>query len=189
MRRRLSTIFLLMGSAALVWCATVWTSAALFERFEAMRWKAPQSAPIEPALAPKDRPAPQLHDVIAWLEIPRLGSSMAVLEGDDSISLSYGAGHIPSTVLPDGVGNIGLAAHRDSFFRPLHNIKNGDRLLLRTPSATHEYAVESTRIVRPSEVGVLADSGKPELTLVTCYPFWYVGPAPLRFVVRARQFE
>ena len=150
MRRRLSTIFLLMGSAALVWCATVWTSAALFERFEAMRWKAPQSAPIEPALAPKDRPAPQLHDVIAWLEIPRLGSSMAVLEGDDSISLSYGAGHIPSTVLPDGVGNIGLAAHRDSFFRPLHNIKNGDRLLCaRQAQPTNTRWSQRASCVRP----------------------------------------
>ncbi len=197
MRQRLSTIFLLTGSAVLVWCATVWTSAALFERFEAWLWKAPHQRTAQASIARASvakpfvsrKPAPKLHDVIAWLDIPRLGSSMAVLEGDDSVSLSVGAGHIPSTALPGGVGNIGLAAHRDSFFRPLHNIKDGDRLLLRTPGATHEYTVESTRIVRPSEVGVLANSGQPELTLVTCYPFWYVGPAPLRFVVHARQFD
>jgi sortase A len=188
MRQRLSTIFLLAGSAVLVWCITVWTSAALFERFEARQWKPPQKASITQPFATK-KPAPKLHDVVAWLDIPRLGSSVAVIEGDDSISLRYGAGHIPSTALPGGVGNIGIAAHRDSFFRPLHNIRNGDRLVLRTSNATHEYTVESTRIVPPSDVKVLANDGRPELTLVTCYPFWYVGPAPLRFVVRARQFD
>jgi sortase A len=127
--------------------------------------------------------------VIGWLDIPRLGTSMAVLEGDDSVSLLYGAGHIPSTAFPGAAGNVGLAAHRDTFFRPLHSIEDGDRILLRTPDRIREYTVESTRVVRPSEVGVLADSGQPELTLVTCYPFWYVGPAPLRYVVRARQGE
>jgi sortase A len=197
MRQRLSTILLLTGSAVLVWCTTVWTSAALFERFEAWRWNARQQrtakafetkVSIAKLFVPK-QPAPKLHDVIAWLDIPRLGSSVAVLEGDDSISLRFGAGHIPSTALPGGVGNVGIAAHRDSFFRPLHNIKNGDRLLLRTADATHEYTVEFTRIVPPSAVEVLANDGQSELTLVTCYPFWYVGPAPLRFVVRARQLD
>ena len=84
-------------------------------------------------------------------------------------------------------GNVGIAAHRDSFFRSLGGIEPQDRIRLRTPEGDSEYTVESTRIVRPSNVSVLANSGQPELTLVTCYPFRYVGAAPLRFVVHARR--
>ena len=132
-------------------------------------------------------PAPKLHDVIAWLEVPRLRISTAVLEGDDSLALRLGAGHIPGTPLPGSAGNVGIAAHRDSFFRPLAGIEPQDRIRLRTPGGDWDYTVESTRIVQPSNVGVLANSRQSELTLVTCYPFRYVGAAPLRFIVRARR--
>jgi sortase A len=123
--------------------------------------------------------------VIAWIEVPRLSISTAVLEGDDDVALDLGAGHIPGTALPSAAGNIGIAAHRDSFFRSLGGIEPQDRIRLRTPQGDWDYTVESTRIVKPSEVGVLANSSQPELTLVTCYPFHYVGSAPLRFIVPA----
>ena len=110
-----------------------------------------------------------------------------MLEGDDDVALGLGAGHIPGTALPSAAGNIGIAAHRDSFFRSLGGIEPDDRIRLRTLQGDWEYTVESTRIVKPSEVGVLANSRQPELTLVTCYPFHYVGTAPLRFIVRARR--
>ncbi len=211
MRKRLSTILLLAGSAALVWSASVWASAALFEKYEAWRWnpRGPEthqtfvpaasvsaaSGPAAPGPATPGKvsaPAasaaqPKPHDVIGWLDVPRLNISTAVLEGDDALALRLGAGHIPGTPLPGASGNVGIAAHRDSFFRSLKGIQPQDRIRLRTAQGEWEYAVESTRVVRPSNVGVLANSSQPELTLVTCYPFRYVGPAPLRFIVRARR--
>ncbi len=188
MRKRLSTILLLAGSAILVWCASVWTSAALFERYEAWRWNAP-SVPAtsvnHSAAASTYRPKP--HDVIAWLDVPRLHISTAVLEGDDDLALRLGAGHIPGTPIPGAPGNVGIAAHRDTVFRSLGGIEPQDRIRLRTAEGDWEYTVESTRIVRPSNVSVLASSGQSELTLVTCYPFRYVGAAPLRFIVHAKR--
>ena len=181
-RNRLSTILLLAGGATLVWCVTVWTSAALFERYQAWRWNTRVHS-----VAPRAASGPGPHDVIAWIEVPRLQISTAVLESDDDFALRLGAGHIPGTPLPGSPGNVGIAAHRDSFFRPLSRIKPRDRIRLRTPQGDWEYTVESTRIVRPSNVGVLANSSQSELTLVTCYPFHYVGAAPLRFIVRARR--
>jgi sortase A len=194
MRRRLGTVLLVAGSAALVWCTSVWTSATLFEKYEGWQWNAkrpmssqtPGAAAIElPATA--SAPPPKLHDVIAWLDVPRLRISTAVLEGDDDVALRLGAGHIPGTPLPGSSGNVGIAAHRDSFFRSLAGIEPRDRIRLRTRRGDVNYTVESTRIVRPSNVGVLANSSQSELTLVTCYPFRYVGSAPLRFIVRARR--
>jgi sortase A len=190
MRNRLSTILLLAGSAVLVWCATVWTGAALFEKYQAWRWKSLASAPpsSSPAAASPAAPhVPEPHDVVAWLEIPRLRISTAVLEGDDDLALSLGAGHIPGTPLPGADGNVGIAAHRDSFFRSLGGVHPRDRIRLRTPAGDWDYTVESTRIVQPSDTGVLDASRQSELTLVTCYPFHYIGSAPLRFIVRARR--
>ena len=195
MRKQLSTVLLIAGSVALVWCAIIWTGAALFEKYEARRWSAQSTEPgrngataagsVPQPAAPRASPKP--GDVIAWLDVPRLGISTAVVEGDDNFELGLGAGHIPGTSLPGDPGNVGLAAHRDSFFRSLSGIEPRDHIILRTPGGTWEYTVESTRIVRPSNVSVLANSSDPELTLVTCYPFRYVGSAPLRFIVRAHR--
>src|SRR5581483_1852785 len=196
MPRRLSTILLVAGAGALVWCATVWISTGLFEMYQARRWSERPSvhAPTESAPAPVPPPAsetqpprvaPQPHDVIAWLEVPRLHISTAVVEGDDDLALQLGAGHIPGTALPGVLGNTGIAAHRDSFFRKLGGIHPQDQIRLRTAEGEFDYTVASTRIVPPTDVSVLANSQEPELTLVTCYPFRYIGPAPLRFIVRA----
>jgi sortase A len=187
-RKRLSTILLLAGGGALMWCGTVWISTALFQRYQAQRWSGHPGAqaPGESVSRPvRQLAAPKPHDVIAWLEIPRLDIATAVVEGDDDLALQLGAGHIPGTALPGVSGNTGIAAHRDSFFRKLGDIQPQDRIRLRTKEGEFEYTVESTRIVPPSDVGVLAGSQEAELTLVTCYPFHYVGPAPLRVIVHA----
>jgi len=126
-------------------------------------------------------------DVIGELEIPRLRVSVMVFEGDDAEVLGQGAGHIPGTALPPGGGNIGIAAHRDTYFRPLRIIHPNDILTLKTPAGTLRYSVTETKIVRPSEIDVLADAPECDLTLVTCYPFFYVGSAPERFIVHARK--
>jgi sortase A len=126
-------------------------------------------------------------DVIGELDIPRLQVSVMVFEGDDAGILRQGAGHIPGTALPSSSGNIGIAAHRDSYFRPLRGIHTNDVITLKTPAGSSLYAVTETTIVRPSDIGVLARAPGRDLTLVTCYPFFYVGSAPERFIVHARK--
>jgi sortase A len=128
-------------------------------------------------------------DVIGELEIPRLQVSVMVLEGDDAGILSEGAGHIPGTALESRHGNIGIAAHRDTYFRPLRLVHANDVIALKTPAGTSIYAVTETKIVRPSDISVLARAPGRDLTLVTCYPFYYVGNAPQRFIVHARNLN
>jgi sortase A len=119
------------------------------------------------------------------LEIPRLGMSIMVMEGIDDQTLRRGIGHIPETVLPGQSGNSGIAGHRDTFFRGLAGIRKDDQIAVRTLDGAYEYVVDSIRIVDPDAIEVLNESGHPMLTLVTCYPFHRVGPAPQRFVVQA----
>ncbi|HEV8580296.1 MAG TPA: class D sortase [Thermoanaerobaculia bacterium] len=133
-------------------------------------------------------PAPE-GTLVGRIEIPRLGVSAIVLEGIGKKTLRRGVGHIPETPLPETGGNVGLAAHRDSFFRELKDIRKNDIITLKTLEGTYEYRVEWTRIVQPEDVEVLAGTGAPALTLVTCYPFYYVGSAPERFIVRAVRTE
>jgi sortase A len=113
--------------------------------------------------------------------------SVMVFEGDDDGILEIGAGHIPGTPLPSGKGNIGIAAHRDTFFRALRAIHPKDVIALRTPDGTSRFAVTETEIVWPSEVQVLDPAAGRDLTLVTCYPFSFMGHAPRRFIVHARK--
>jgi sortase A len=135
------------------------------------------------------QPAANEGALVGRVEIPRLGVSAIVLEGVDAKTLRRGVGHIPDTPLPGAAGNVGLAAHRDSFFRALKDIRKNDIIKVKTrEGGTFRYRVEWTDIVKPEDTDVLDDDGAvPELTLVTCYPFFYVGSAPNRFIVRARQ--
>ena len=126
---------------------------------------------------------------IGRIEIPRLHISSIVRQGVDDTTLSRAVGHVPYTALPGQKGNVGLAAHRDSYFRELRGVRDGDLIRLITPKGTFEYHVESLKIVFPTNVEVLDPTPNPSLTLVTCYPFNYVGHAPKRFIVRARQIQ
>ena len=124
-------------------------------------------------------------NVVGRLSIPKLGLSAMVLEGDDARILRMGLGHIPGTAEPGQRGNIGIAGHRDTFLRPLRHINKGDNVILETAENTYRYQVTSIEIVEPRNVGVLSAHESTELTLVTCYPFSYLGAAPRRFVVHA----
>ena len=126
---------------------------------------------------------------VGRIEIPRIDVSTIVREGTDTRILKRSAGLIPYTALPGEHGNVGIAAHRDSFFRNLKNIREGDVIRMTTTWGDYEYVVESTKIVQPANVEVLDPTTTPALTLVTCYPFNYVGSAPKRFIVRARQID
>jgi len=110
-----------------------------------------------------------------------------VIEGVGTFALRRAAGHIPGTALPGQPGNAGISAHRDTFFRPLRNIRQNDVITVSTLLGQYRYRVVSTRIVSPSDVEVLDQSKDEALTLVTCYPFYFVGAAPDRFIVRAER--
>ena len=125
--------------------------------------------------------------LIGRIEIPRLLLSAVVVEGVDKITLRRAVGHIPGTALPGQAGNVGLAGHRDTFFRSLRDVKIKDEVQLSTLAGNFDYEVESLKVVNPDNVGVLAPLDHNVLTLVTCYPFYFVGPAPKRWIVRARQ--
>ena len=125
--------------------------------------------------------------VLGRLDIPRLRIHSVVCEGVGRLTLSLAVGHIPGTAFPGESGNIGIAGHRDTFFHALKNIRRGDLIRFQTPGKTYLFTVESTQVVQPYDVSVLQSSRSPELTLVTCYPFYYVGSAPDRFVAKARQ--
>jgi sortase A len=126
-------------------------------------------------------------DVIGEMTIPRLGLKTIVVEGQSAKVLRRAIGHLPETALPGAPGNVALAGHRDGFFRPLRDIRLGDAIALETFDGEFVYRVESTEVVSPSDVQVLEPSRENSLTLVTCYPFYYVGAAPMRFIVRAKQ--
>ncbi len=138
-----------------------------------------------PASAVPDSAAPR--SVIGLIEIPRLGLSSVVAEGTDAISLFRAVGHLPGTPFPGRPGNVVLAGHRDTYFRPLAAIAEDDTIRITTPYGRYAYQVTGTQIVPPSRTDVLAASPSPMLTLVTCYPFRYVGRAPLRFIVQAAE--
>jgi sortase A len=125
-------------------------------------------------------------DLIGRVDIPRLELSAAIAEGDDDKTLSKAVGHLPDTPLPwDRAGNVGLAAHRDGLFRRLERIRLNDDVRLITPRGEYHYRVSKTHIVDPDDVWVLASTPIPTITLITCYPFSFVGNAPQRFVVQA----
>jgi sortase A len=133
---------------------------------------------------------PQHLPFEARLVIARLNLTAMVEEGVGENTLSSAAGHIPSTAFPGEAGNVGVAAHRDTLFRKLKDIRKNDRIELSTVNGDYAYQVTSTTIVRPTDISVLAPTaGEKTLTLVTCYPFYFIGHAPQRFIVRARQID
>ena len=126
---------------------------------------------------------------LALLRIPKIDLEVAVLEGTSELALNRGVGHIDGTPPPGERGNVGIAGHRDGFFRGLKDIAVGDALELETLSGVQRYRVSETFIVDPSDVHVLDATDRPTVTLVTCYPFYFVGSAPQRFIVRATLVE
>lgn len=129
----------------------------------------------------------RMGDVLGRMDIPRLGMSIAVLQGTTSRVLRHGAGHVETTALPGQPGNIGIAGHRDTFFRGLKDIRQNDEIELQTATGLFRYQVDWVKVVGPDDRTVLAPANQSLLTLVTCYPFYFVGPAPNRFIVRAHK--
>jgi sortase A len=145
----------------------------------------------------KSTPGPQSRSAkhraagsaIGRISIPRLHLTAMVEEGTDNATLRQAVGHIPSTVLPGQRGNVAISGHRDSFFRGLEDLRKNDEVEFSTPKGTFRYEIESLVVVEPQNTSVLASSAENTLTIVTCYPFHYIGSAPKRFVARARQIQ
>jgi sortase A len=130
-----------------------------------------------------------MSGLVGRIEIARLGLSVMVVEGDDGKILRRAAGHVPGTALPGQSGNVGITGHRDTFFRPLRNIQKDDVITLTALQGEYRYRVVSTKIVSPDDVSVLDPTSGEVLTLVTCHPFYFVGAAPNRFIVRAERVK
>ena len=173
------------GALLLSYCGFVMVDAWVFQQRE--------SHDLERLLENRPKaqlpgpPAVRARGLIGRLEIPRLGLSAILIEGDDSKTLRRAVGHIPGTPLPGHSGNTALTGHRDTFFRPLRNIRANDVIVVTTLQGEYRYRVVSTRVVSPENIAVLNSSGGEILTLVTCYPFYFVGAAPDRFIVRAER--
>jgi sortase A len=141
--------------------------------------------PISP-ISPINPANPTLDPLaVGRIEIPRLGLNAVIRAGADEKTLARAVGLVPGAARPGESGNVVLAAHRDTFFRPLRKIRVNDRIRVVLPRETYEYRVEELRVVSPEETDVLQSKGMEELTLVTCYPFRFIGPAPDRFIVSA----
>lgn len=184
-RRLLAFLLVLVGFGVLVASAL-----ALFWSADLQRMFTPALPKIEQSeAAPGDDRVQKvtLGKPIGLLEIPRLGLSTVVIEGDDVATLLLGVGHLADTPLPWHGGNSVLAAHRDTFFRPLAGIRPNDLIKFSTADAEFEYVVKETMIVESTAVEVLDPTDTATLTLITCYPFDYIGPAPNRFIVRAER--
>jgi sortase A len=141
------------------------------------------------AVSPAPRTVPRrtfaAGSTVGRIEIPRLGVSAVIRAGSDARTLRLAVGYIPGTALPGDLGNFGLAGHRDTFFRKLRDINPDDEIRIATKDGVYNYYVQKTSIVMPEDVWVLDPTNYPALTLVTCYPFNYIGSAPKRFIVRA----
>jgi sortase A len=123
--------------------------------------------------------------LLGKLQVPRLNMSVVVLEGSDDGTLKKGPGHIEETALPGELGNVGIAGHRDTHFRPLRNIQIGDKVIVTTTTSSIQYFIDTIDIITPTDMEILDPTSGPTLTLVTCYPFEFIGNAPMRYVIRA----
>jgi sortase A len=186
--RALERLLLVVGLGALAWYGTARIDAA---REQAALSRELDSARAAAAAADRRTPAEKgsaplaTRSLIGRIEVPRLKLSALAREGVDVRTLRGSVGHVPGTALPGAVGNAAFAGHRDTFFAALKDIRQGDAVLVTTPDGVHRYSVTGTRIVEPTDVSVLSPSRGSTLTLVTCYPFDYIGSAPRRFIVQA----
>ena len=172
-------LFLTLGIVAIGYVSFVLADSQIYEAAELRQ--------LDQAILPVDPHPPTEGEALGEIQVPRLGLSVVVIQGDSPKNLRRGVAHLTNSPLPGESGNIALAGHRDTFFRPLRDIRVGDQIIFKTPARSFEYVVESLRVVAPTDVYVLNSTPTHELTLLTCFPFYYLGPAPKRFVVRARE--
>ncbi len=200
-------VFFGVGVLALSYCATVLLDRWLFQAYqtwqferalkaaqmshlstgEALRGPSPTKTEADRARAVSFGIDGLAGSPLGRIEINSIGLAAMIMEGVDGKTLRHAVGHVPGTALPGQRGNVGIAGHRDTFFRGLRNIHKDDEITLTTLNGSDRYRVDFTEVVEPTSTEVLNNSADAILTLVTCYPFYYVGPAPKRFIVRAHR--
>jgi sortase A len=189
MIRRLQLALFVLAGLAASYVAYGTASAAVYRRAALASLATAPTAPADLRAMPTDATDASAglgpDGIVGVLEIPRLKVSEVIASGDDDKTLKTAIGHLTDTPLPWTSGNSVIAAHRDTHFRPLRHIRHGDLIRLKTRKGMLEYVVKDTMIVAPTDVWVMAPSRARTLTLVTCYPFNYIGPAPQRFIVKA----
>jgi len=173
--------FFAFGILALAYAGFVFADAHVYQAAEIRKFEQASPPPEPPPLAD--------GDVLGVLQVPRLQINAIVVQGDSPHNLRRAVGHLADSALPGASGNVALAGHRDTFFRPLRDIRVGDQIRFQTQERSFNYVVDSIEIVAPADIRVLESSTGHDLTLLTCFPFHYVGPAPKRFVVHAREVE
>jgi LPXTG-site transpeptidase (sortase) family protein len=201
--RLLERGLLAAGAALAAWCAVVLAEARFTKELpvpeptlvitqtlpgDTGRAAVGTGGSVSPS-AGRTAPAPAVGSWLARLDVPSVKLRTTVLEGSDDATLARGSGHIEDTPLPGERGNMGIAGHRDTVFRPLRHIQVGDPMDLTTSDRVYHYRISKTLIVQPEDVYVLDPTPQPTLTLVTCYPFEFVGHAPRRFIVQAELVE
>jgi sortase A len=184
---------LVAGVLALGYCGFVLLDAKLYEANQDRLFQQ-ELGNVRPPVVRSVRfadPAasPAAGEVLGRIEIPRIGLAVMVMEGTSERTLRRAVGHIRGTTLPGQRGNVAIAGHRDTFFRPLRKVHPDDEITLTTLDGSYRYLVDSIEVVPPEDTQVLDNSGDATLTLVTCYPFYFVGPAPKRFIVRAHRIS
>jgi sortase A len=174
-------LFLAIGILALGYAGFVFADSHAYQALEMKKFK--QAGPLsEPHILVEG-------DVIGEIQVLRLALSAIVVQGDSPAILRRAVGHLSTSALPGEWGNVALAGHRDTLFRPLRDIRLGDEIRFKTRERTFEYRVELIEVVAPTDIRVLESSTGHDLTFITCFPFHFVGPAPMRFIVRAHEFD
>jgi len=183
--------FLVIGVLALGYSGFVVLDSKLYQANQARHFQQQLEsggspfASIVPVAYPRATPA--AGNALGRIEIARIGLTAMIMEGTDGRTLRRAVGHVRGTPMPGQRGNVAIAGHRDTFFRPLRNIQTDDEITLTTLGGSYRYLVDSAQVVSPDDTQVLDNSGDTILTLITCYPFYFVGPSPKRFIVRAHR--
>ena len=174
-----SSALILLGLALLGYVSVQYGMMFFQQRKLAREWAAQQGPRTSAAV-------PATHDGLTRLLIPKIGFSAIVVEGAGHRELLLGPGHIPNTATPGESGNAVITAHRDTFFRHIVALGKGDQILVQRGGDTYTYEVAYSKVVEPTDVSVTTGTSDTRLTLITCYPIYYIGPAPERLVVVAK---
>lgn len=186
-----SRITALAGLALALYALLSYAHGCLLQSRLSHRWRIEleqieKAAGADLAGAERVEGEPEIGEPIGELQIPRIGLKATVVHGVGARQLKIAPGHIPGTALPGAKGNCVIAGHRDTFFRRLGELEVGDLVAVQTRGGLFHYIISEKRVVGPGETSVIASTAEPRLTLVTCYPFFFVGPAPKRYIVAAR---